>query len=61
MNYRGEFITREAAERGEFIINLVGTCIDAADITDDEHFGLTLENEIAVSRVGVSNSTENRR
>ena len=57
MNYRGEVITREATASGKFVINLVGTCADAAAIKDDESFGLTLENEVAVSRVGVSNST----
>ena len=56
MNYRGEVITGEDAARGEIIIDSVGTC-DTADITDDANVGLDLENEIAVSRVGVSNST----
>ena len=42
---------------GIFFINLVGTCADAADITYDENSGLVLENEVSVSRVGVSNST----
>ena len=37
-------------------INSVGTC-DAADITNDTNYGLALENEVAVSRLGVSNST----
>ena len=56
MNYRGEVITREAIARGNFVIDSVGTR-DAADIKDDAHFGLALENEGAVSRVGVSKST----
>ena len=41
MNYRGEVITREATARGNFVINLAGIC-NAADITDDEKFGLAL-------------------
>ena len=57
MNYRGEVIKREATERVNFFINSVGTCFDAADIKDDKHFGLALENEVSVSRVGVLNST----
>ena len=57
MNYRGVVITHEAISRGEFFINLVGTCTDAADITDGADFGLALENEVVVSRVGVLNST----
>ena len=36
---------------------MVGTFADAADIIDDANFGLALENEVAVSRVGVPNST----
>ena len=36
---------------------MVGTFADAADIIDDANFGLALENEVAVSRVGVSDST----
>ena len=55
MNCRGELVTREATERVQFIINLVGTC-DAADITDEASFGLDLDNEVSVSRVGVLNS-----
>ena len=53
MKYRGEVINREATARGKFVINSVGTCVDAAYITDDEKFGLALENEVALSRVGV--------
>ena len=41
MNYRGEIITREATAREQSVINQVGTC-NAAYITDDENFGLTL-------------------
>ena len=36
---------------------MFGTCVNAADIKDDANFGLALENEVAVSIVGVSNST----
>ena len=56
MNYRGEVITCKATARGDSFINYVGTC-DAAYITVDANFGLALENEVVVSRVGVSNST----
>ena len=57
MNYRGEVITHEATATGDFFINLVVTCVNAADITDAANFGLALEDEVALSRAGVSNST----
>ena len=44
INYRGEVFTREAKSRGGFVINLVVTCVDAAEITYDENFGLALKN-----------------
>ena len=56
-NYRGDFVTLEDTARVQFVINLIGTCVDASDITDDENFGLHLENEVAVSIFGVSIST----
>ena len=43
-----------------FFINLVGTCADAVEITYNANYVLSLENEVSVYRVGVSNSTENR-
>ena len=42
--------------QGFFLIKIFGTC-NNSDITDDANFGLALENEVSVSRVGVSNST----
>ena len=45
MNYKGEVITLEATARGN------------SYQLDDANFGLALENEVAVSRVGLSNST----
>ena len=55
MKYIGEFIICEAIARGIFLNNSIGTCTDVADTTDDANFGLALEIEVAVSRVGVSN------
>ena len=52
MNYICKVITHEATARGKFVINSVGTC-NVIDITDDTNFGLALENEVEVSRVGV--------
>ena len=42
MKYRGEVVTCEATARGNFVINSVGTCADAADTTDDENLGPAL-------------------
>ena len=44
MNYRVEVITREASASRKFVINSVGTCANATDITDDKKIGLALEN-----------------
>ena len=44
-----------------FFIHLVGTCADAAEITYNANYVLSLENEVSVYRVGVSNSTEKPR
>ena len=46
---------------GRGSINTVVTCSDSEDIVDDETFGLALENEVELSRVGVSNSTAKPR
>ena len=51
MNCRGDIVTCECTSSGQFVITLIGTCADDADITDDANFFLALKNEVEISRV----------